>query len=134
MELLWRDVGPGHQQPALTGPAGYDVREGVWLRESGRCLRCGRPLGEPRSPSWSCHHRQLRSQGGSDGPENRAALCGSGTTGCHGWAHHNRADAAGWVVPSHGDPARVPVLSWDRGLILLDGEFCWSIWTGEDDQ
>jgi hypothetical protein len=89
----------------------------ILLRDQGRCAWCGRPWGD----ALNIHHRVLRSQGGTGSPENGISLCGSGTTGCHGEAHHNRRWAAesGLIVPSHLDPATVPVSTW-RGLLLLD--------------
>jgi hypothetical protein len=50
------------------------------------CVRCGR-----RAASW--HHRLARGRGGPDDAYNCIPLCGSGTTGCHGWVEHNRAAA-----------------------------------------
>ncbi len=56
------------------------------------------------------HHRKLRKHGGTDEPVNLIDLCGSGTTGCHGYVHHNPAIsfAKGWLVHSWDDPAEVP--------------------------
>src|SRR4051812_16844247 len=68
-----------------------------------RCERCGRLL-----DGWdgvSYHHRRVKGMGGDSRPDtNEAAnillLCGSGTTGCHGWAHRATAEARaqGWLV------------------------------------
>jgi hypothetical protein len=98
----------------------------VWERDMGRCVRCGIGLAG-LVISYSCHHRLLRSQGGYDEPANRIMLCGTGTTGCHGWAHHNR-DAArpgGYILlpTTDGrttDPATVPVWSflWQHKIVL----------------
>jgi hypothetical protein len=41
------------------------------------CACCG-------GPSATAHHVIARGQGGDDVRENLVALCGSGTTGCHG--------------------------------------------------
>ena len=46
----------------------------------------------------SIHHRRPRMMGGSRDlrlhqPANLIALCGSGTTGCHGWVESNRNKA-----------------------------------------
>jgi hypothetical protein len=87
-------------------------------RDGGRCVRCARGvIVSPRS----CHHRQLKSQGGPDGPANRATTCGSGTTGCHGWIHsHPRlARLAGWMVSAHSDPAKIPIWICYEGWHLL---------------
>jgi hypothetical protein len=70
------------------------------------------------------HHRRLRSQGGRDTPENRALLCGSGTTGCHGWvhAHPKLAMASGWIVSAFGpDPYDVAMWSEPRGCFVRLG-------------
>jgi hypothetical protein len=86
------------------------------------CLRCGRVL----SPAgdWSAHHRWLRSQGGPDTPSNVIGLCGTGTTGCHGWAHSHPllAGIGGWILRAnpHPVPAAAPVHCAWRGWILLD--------------
>lgn len=55
-------------------------------------------------------------------PSNLLTLCGSGTTGCHGWveAHPAWATAHGWSVPrwQTADVATVPVWTW-RGWVQL---------------
>jgi hypothetical protein len=60
------------------------------------CVRCGKSL---HVTSGSRHHRQRRAPG-LDYISNLILLCGSGTTGCHGWvhAHPEEARAAGWIV------------------------------------
>lgn len=52
-------------------------------------------------------------------PANVIELCGSGTTGCHGWVHQHVAEAErlGLIVPLGRDPRKVPVLDW-RGRCL----------------
>jgi len=70
----------------------------------GACVRCG-------LVEFNLHHRQRRREGGH-GVENLIALCGSGTTGCHGWAHANpeAARARGYIVPTWIEsPADIPV-------------------------
>jgi hypothetical protein len=46
-----------------------------------------------------------------NGYDNLVTLCGSGTTGCHGWVEKNRriAYALGWLVPSWADPTSWPI-------------------------
>ena len=64
-------------------------------------------------PGTNRHHRKLRSQGGTDDPSNVIeAVCGSGTTGCHGWIHDHPATsyANGWLVKSWDDPEFVPII------------------------
>jgi len=95
-------------------------------RDSHRCFRCPRWLGL-HWPGYSCHHRQTRAVG-PDTLDNRIMLCGSGTTGCHGWVHAHPAEARehGWIVSRYvSDPAEVPVLHWQRGLVYLttDGRY-----------
>lgn len=72
-------------------------------------------------------HRKNRSQGGAWVPSNGLDVCGSGTTGCHGWIHANPAEAyaRGWSVKSTDDPAVVPSTHWRWGPVLLDdlGDF-----------
>ena len=94
----------------------------VDVRDDHLCVRCGASL---YGVEGSRHHRKLRSQGGKNDTENLILLCGSGTTGCHGFVHANPAAsrASGWIVRSGFDPATVPVLfpdgSWWR--LLEDG-------------
>lgn len=103
------------------------VRERCW----GRCELCraGSPL--------TFAHRRNRSHGGAWAPSNGLALCGSGTTGCHGWTEANPTWAyqGGWRI--HGDqtpPSEVPVwlnnpwpgwwlLDDQGGLISLDADY-----------
>lgn len=92
------------------------TRRAIYARDLGRCARCSRALG----PGANAHHRKLRSRGGLGTLANGVLLCGSGTTGCHGWAHANvrAATDLGLIVASWDDPAEVPVTTW-RGLMSL---------------
>lgn len=88
------------------------VRHAFFERERERCFRCRRPLRfEGRGFEWSAHHRMPRGAGGvgRKGSEfeqmiaaitNCLILCGSGTTGCHGWIEKWRAIAedTGYIV------------------------------------
>lgn len=96
----------------------------VKQREQGRCARDGQPLA-----GGSLHHRQLRSQFGAETLENKVGLCGSGTTGCHGWAHHNRDDAAkeGWIVSAYDNPAAVPLKHHIWGWVLPLPDQTWQL-------
>lgn len=92
------------------------VRGIVWARCGGRCECCGAVL-PPKG--WHAHHRQLRSQGGQDTPENLLAL----TDTCHDRIHLQRAvsEALGHIVPSHAVPAAVAVTVHGVGVVYLDG-------------
>lgn len=88
------------------------VRHAFFERERGRCFRCQRSLRfEDRGMGWSAHHRLPRQMGGVGRKDSDAArlisavtncliLCGSGTTGCHGWIESRRAIAEdyGYIV------------------------------------
>jgi hypothetical protein len=99
------------------------ARQIVTARSGGRCELCR----NNKADSWA--HRRSRGQGGLWTPSNGLALCGSGTSGCHGWTEHNPtlAAAGGWrLVHDHRDPAEVPVwlapaLTWP-GWWLLDDD------------
>jgi hypothetical protein len=77
------------------------VRDLIVEREDQCCFRC---LGW--AEGGSIHHRKLRSRGGRNDPSNLMLLCGSGTTGCHGWVHSNvlAATALGYMVESWEEP------------------------------
>lgn len=79
-----------------------NTRSIIKHRSGGLCELC------QREPMTNIHHRKPRGMGGTrrpwvDEPSNLIALCGSGTTGCHGWIESHRAD------------------SYDRGLLLKTG-------------
>ncbi|TFD16202.1 hypothetical protein E3T26_04790 [Cryobacterium sp. TMT1-21] len=59
----------------------------------------------------SRHHRKLKSRRGGDEVSNGVLLCGSGTTGCHGWCHANPVSArmVGLVLLANDNPLLVPV-------------------------
>lgn len=110
------------------------VRHAFFERERGRCFRCGRPLRfEGRGFEWSAHHRMPRKSGGvgrKGSPfelmisaiTNCLILCGSGTTGCHGWAEKWRAIAEdeGYIVRRGiNPPAGVRVKRADGSWWLL---------------
>lgn len=82
----------------------------IWDRDQGCCARCLRQLDPSRrGVDWSVHHRCPRSSGGTrrlwvNEAANGLLLCGSGTTGCHGWVESNRAEARvqGFLVSANG--------------------------------
>ena len=104
------------------------LRGQLILRSGGRCETCGVALG---SPGWSAHHRCLRGMGGTrragiNALSNLLAVCGSGSTACHGWIHGNPKEAyrLGWMMPSADDiltvSSRTPVVLYSGRRVLLD--------------
>jgi hypothetical protein len=69
-------------------------------RSGGACEVCipGVCLGR----ATNMHHRKPESHGGESVPVNLLHVCGSGTTGCHGYIEHHRAESYenGWLVRS----------------------------------
>jgi hypothetical protein len=51
-------------------------------------------------------------------------MCGSGTTGCHGYVEANPTEATrnGFRIPQNADPAGVPIMSIVHGLVYLDNK------------
>lgn len=89
----------------------------VAKRSGGMCERCG------AARASDMHHRKLRRHG-DHGPANLVHLCGSGTTGCHGWVHANPAAALleGFICPSWEDPRKQRVKHAWLGLVTLDDD------------
>lgn len=100
----------------------------VRLRDGNRCARKG------ESGSLHVHHRQLRSQGGDNSSANLVTLCFA----CHRWVHGNpyAAEAEGFLLRQGSDPALVPVrhFMWPERPVLLDAEFGFAFWLGEEAQ
>lgn len=104
------------------------TREIVYARADRCCEREGCGV---YAYGGSVHHRRARGMGGdkrstTDRASNAILLCGSGTTGCHGWVEQNRATAieAGLLVPSTLEPAEIPVtLRYGRVLLHDDGTY-----------
>lgn len=115
-----------------TGPSKLVVAL-VFDRDGGCCIRCGLAVRfEARGIDWSCQHRRARGRGSDLRPEtnlpsNLVILCGSATTGCHGWAESNRTEArlAGLSMRWKQDPQKVPLLTW-WGPVYLDDKGRWS--------
>ena len=99
-----------------------ETRRQVLARDGCKCAICGRSIDTEWS-GFSIHHRRMRSHGsGYESPPQAEkppgdvgftllTLCGSGTTGCHGWvhAHPNRAYQLGYLVSMSDDPIGQPV-------------------------
>lgn len=100
-----------------------EVRAYLLARANGRC--------EADSPEClggadNCHHRKPRGMGGTkrewvNRASNGLVLCGSGTTGCHGYfeSHRDLAVERGIILPSGLLPWQTPVYL-DREWFLLD--------------
>ena len=103
-----------------------DSKRAALERQGWHCLRCGTNIHDPSCwPGRSGHHRQLRRAADPDvrhSPANIVELCGSGTTGCHGWVHQHVAEAErlGLIVPFGADPRDVPVFDWEGRWMLLN--------------
>lgn len=100
--------------------ASQETRIGVMMRANYRCEICGGSL--MGVDGMSIHHRKPRGMGGTidvaiNNPSNLMAICGSGTTGCHGWleSHREVAYEKGWLVHRYDDPAKVPA-ELDQGV------------------
>jgi hypothetical protein len=115
-----------------TDPARLTVIR-VRERDGHRCIICSDTVG------LTTQHRVARGMGGSvpdwvNGPANLITLCGSGTTGCHGWveSHPTFAQEAGWSV-RRGIilPAGVPVLYPESWVLLNDDGTLTPITTAE---
>jgi hypothetical protein len=94
-------------------------------RDGNHCRRCGRSIVD--FPA-SLHHRQPKGSGGGsparyDRVENLITLCGSGTTGCHGWAHTatERYDL-GWLVHRWDEPSEIPLIDLAGRTFFLTEE------------
>lgn len=107
------------------------TRTALHERAHGCCEVCG------STGATNAHHRINQSQGGPDTLGNLMLVCGSGTTGCHGWITVNPMEAArlGYTVTGQriskrsgaDSPTDVPVLRWSRETgrhdwVLLDDD------------
>lgn len=89
-----------------------ETRFTVLARANYKCERCYRDfLGYP----VSVHHRRPRMMGGSKDEmlhksANLIVLCGSGTSGCHGWVESNRAKARelGFLIQKIESATEIP--------------------------
>jgi hypothetical protein len=82
------------------------AREMLYDRSAAVCEVCGRARGT------NAQHRKNRSQGGTWELSNLIHVCGSGTTGCHGYihAHPTESYACGWSVRQANTPREMPAL------------------------
>lgn len=110
---------------ARPGEFAPDAATAIVERAGFRCERCGAGCAGTRGVDWSVQHRRARGMGGTNARPTVAGgvlLCGSATTGCHGWveSHPHDAAAAGWRLGPNEDPREVPILHWSWGSVLLD--------------
>ena len=96
-----------------------------WTRSLLRSSQEQRDAARPRIPgvclghpdgfafTMSRHHRLPRSHGGTSDLSNLAYLCGTGTTGCHGFIEHNRREAyaRGFLLRTGLDPRLVAMVA-----------------------
>ena len=113
---MWPKRQPRTRRPKNPGEA--RTRQLVGIRSGGVCERCGVRRAE------SVHHRINRSQGGPWTPSNCVALCGSGSTLCHGFVGENPTAASeeGFHLKPSQDPATSPVLYAGAGRVLLTAD------------
>ena len=127
---------PFRRHPKSRRPTGPNkpTRQLVLDRAGYRCEICGRLLhdGTMWTQAYSVHHRRPRGMGGTTDPSantpaNLMLLCGTGTTGCHGYLESRRALArhGGWLLTQQQDPTTVPVIVHTRGrtLLTVDGRY-----------
>jgi hypothetical protein len=110
--------------PRSSGYRARRIKELVDRRDGEHCRRCGHLVW---GDDFSRHHRIPRGAGGSarvDRVSNILKLCGSATTGCHGWIEKHRADAEilGYLLPKLNpdiDPETEPIFIHEFGWVLL---------------
>ena len=97
-----------------------DATLAVCERDYWRCFRCGENCFER---PHSVHHRVLGNRR-DNRHSNLILLCGTGTTGCHGWVHNHPklSRDEGWIVSkfTRQDTSEVPVLHHQLGRVRLD--------------
>jgi len=108
------------------------ARRIVRERDGHRCQMCGVSIVDQPS---SIHHRRRRGMGGSallERASNLVRLCGTGTTGCHGFVESQRtlATVRGWLLGYLDDPEATPLQCYD-GWMLLDDQGSRIPYTGE---
>ena len=106
--------------------ASDDIRMTVMARAQFKCERCGQSV---QNIPVSVHHRRPRAMGGTkrletNYPSNLMVLCGTGTSGCHGYLESHRTEAMdyGFIVPQYEMPSNVAVKTYIYGWVFLDDE------------
>lgn len=101
-----------------TNPVTPATRTLVTDRSAGFCEVCGHRAGS------NIHHRAPRGMGGTKRnihtPEWLLHVCGSGTTGCHGYieSHRDEAYTNGWLLRASADPS-TPALLYRHTWVIL---------------
>jgi hypothetical protein len=113
-------------RPVDTGPDRAAV-DAVLERDHWSCVVCGGALHGQRGRDWSIHHRINRSQGGDNRLSNLIAVCGDGTSGCHGelGASPAKAREAGWSLRSTDVPAECVIAHSQHGFVRLTDDGRW---------
>lgn len=101
------------------------TRDLLAQRSGGICELCH------ANPATNAHHRAPRGMGGTKRNihtiEWLLHLCGSGTTGCHGYIESHREEAyrSGWLLRQHQRPPTSPVWIHGPALVILteDGRY-----------
>jgi hypothetical protein len=104
------------KRPSVS-PEERRARKLVRTRSGGACEGCD------QAAATNCSHRISRGVGGLWCPANLLHLCGSGTTGCHGYIEDeptSARDERGWRLESTDIPTEMPVLLAGVGWALLD--------------
>lgn len=112
------------------------VRAVVLARDGHRCARCGTScLNVPAS----VHHRRARGMGGtrdarSSDPRNLVLLCGTGTTGCHGWIESHRSAAldTGCLIRSYDELSRPLITRYGTRIVLTADGGRDDVWPADD--
>lgn len=102
------------------------TRFAVLARAFYKCERCDRDfLGFP----VSVHHRRPRMMGGSKDQElhksaNLIVLCGTGTSGCHGWVESNRDKAreSGYLITKIESAGEIPFQDINGKWWVIDND------------
>jgi len=99
-----------------------EVRFAIYARAGYRCERC-----LEATPTINVHHRLPRQMGGTrneliHAPANLILLCGSGTSGCHGWVESNRDEARkfGYLLYRIDSAVEIPFIDNNKNGWLLD--------------
>lgn len=134
----------GERPPLVVG--WENIRALIGIRTGGHCeirtpacLVARRDFDLRYLPDYqrSLHHRRPRGMGGTrradvHSPAALLSICGSGTSGCHGYVEKNREWSydRGYLVPNVGvgdavDCAAVPMTLWSGRRVLLSADSPW---------